>query len=308
MIEASQPFKQIVSLVEPQAKLIRHWQLNGGISCTMTGIEIEHIDSSRQTLVVREVGNGSFENYPESVRNEYELLRYLSECGIPVATPKHFDLSCNILDRPYLVLDYVEGSPDLVTDDRTKRVTNMADHLAKVHSVDIRHSAMEFMKPSPLRIRPANEPLNEALQETKIRTALELNFSTVSENPYTFRHGDFWPGNLIWHSGDLAAIIDWEETSIGDPLFDVAIARLDILWAYGVEAMNTFTAVYQARMDLDYTYLPYWDLRVSLRPISNIVEWSTSFPQLDRPDVTAETMSDGHRWFVDKALNLLGEA
>ena len=298
--------EKIIALVEPGAKLVRQWSLGGGISCTMTAVEIELPDGERQKLVVRKVGEWSFENYPNSAKNEYELLRYLDGSGIPVAVPRLVDLSCEVLDRPYLVLNYVEGSPDLTVQDRTVRVTIMAEHLARIHSVDVAHPALRFMKPSGINIRPAGETMNEELQESRIRSVLEAFFPKVTENTYTFRHGDYWPGNLVWENGELAAVIDWEETSIGDPLFDVSITRLDILWAYGPEAMKIFTEVYQSTMDIDFSFLPYWDLRVSLRPISSIEQWAVSFPQLDRPDVTEETMTEGHRWFVDSAMDRLG--
>ena len=305
MSESPNLMEKIVALVAPGAKLVRQWPLGGGISCTMTAVEIELPDGNRQKLVVRKVGKWSFENYPNSVRNEYELLIYLRECGIPVANPRYVDLSCEITDRPYLVLDYVEGSPDLTVEDRTKRVSIVAENLAKIHSVNTCHPAMKFMNPSPINVRPVGGAMNEVLQESKIRSALESRIGRVVENKHTFRHGDFWPGNMVWKDGELSAVIDWEETSIGDPLFDVSIARLDILWAYGPEAMKIFTEVYQSRMDIDFSILPYWDLRVSLRPISSIEEWAVSFPQLGRPDVTEQTMTEGHRWFVDSAIDQL---
>ena len=46
-------------------------------------------------------------------------------------------------------------------------------------------------------------------------------------------HGDYWPGNVLWEDGRLAAIIDWEDASVGDPLVDVSNARLEILWVFG---------------------------------------------------------------------------
>ncbi len=298
-------FQQIVSLVAPGATIVRQWSLGGGISCSMTAFEIESLEAKHETLVVREVGKWSFENYPNSVRNEYELLRFLRDYGIPVANPRHFDLSCNLMARPFLVLEYVEGSPDLTVKDRTRRVTIMAENLAKIHSVDVAHPALGYMKPSAINIRPIGDRLDEDLQESKIRSVLESSIGQVFENSHTFRHGDYWPGNMVWKDSELAAVIDWEETSIGDPLFDVAIARLDILWAYGVEAMNTFTEQYQSKTDLDFTFLPYWDLRASLRPIGGIAVWAESFSQLGRPDVTVESMTAGHRWLVDQAIERL---
>ncbi len=297
--------EKIIALVEPGGSLVRQWPLGGGISCSMTALEIKTPNGMNQRLVVREVGEWSFENYPNSVQNEYELLRYLRDCEIPVAIPRHFDLSCKLLARPFLVLDYVEGSPDLTVGDRTQRVTIMAENLAKIHSVDVAVPALAFMKPSAINIRPTDDRLDDDLQEGKIRSVLESMIGQVAENRYTFRHGDYWPGNMVWKNDQLAAVIDWEETSIGDPLFDVAITRLDVLWAYGEEAMLTFTNAYQDKVDLDYTFLPWWDLRISLRPMQNISTWATSFPLLGRTDVTSDSMTSAHRWFVDLAIDAL---
>ncbi len=271
----------------------------------MTRVDIESVTGRHASLVVRMVGAWSLENYPQSAKNEFVLLTYLGDHGIPVPKPRVFDLSCSILPRPYLVLDYVEGSPDLTVTEISRRVVAVANQLADIHQLDISNPAFSFMKPSPVNIRPLEGEPNETLQETKIRHALAESFPVMQENRYTFRHGDFWPGNMLWKDGNLVAVIDWEETSIGDPLFDLAITRLDMLWAYGEEAMILFTQQYQLRMDLDYTFLPFWDLRVSLRPITNIATWATSFPPLGRPDITVNTMTQKHRWFVDQAFAML---
>lgn len=45
----------------------------------------------------------------------------------------------------------------------------------------------------------------------------------------------------MWRDGQLAAVIDWEDAQLGDPLADVANARLEILWAFGIEAMLRFS-------------------------------------------------------------------
>src|SRR5207245_5037921 len=99
-------------------------------------------------------------------------------------------------------------------------------------------------------------------------------------------HGDFWPGNIIWRDGRIAAVIDWEEAELGDRLSDVAITRLDILWAFGVDAMHDFTARYRAMTSVDLVNLPYWDLYAALRPVSNIAEWAAVYPDLGSTDIT----------------------
>jgi aminoglycoside phosphotransferase (APT) family kinase protein len=87
-------------------------------------------------------------------------------------------------------------------------------------------------------------------------------------------HGDFWPGNLLWNDGELVGVLDWEEAEIGDPLVDVAVSRLDLLWAFGEEAMDTFTRRYRKQTRLDWRNLARWDLLVALRPMSNLERWA----------------------------------
>ena len=299
------PFGLVIQSFEPGGVVRSVTELSGGISCTMTRVDVESAAGAAKSFVVRMVGKWSIENYPESAKNEFELLSYLGDQGIPVPKPRYFDLSCSIMPRPFVVFDYVAGSPDLAVTNVQDRVVKMANQLADIHQMDVTHSAFSFMKPSPVNIRPPEDEPNEELQETKIRRALADFFPQVEENSYRFWHGDFWPGNMLWKDDMLTAVIDWEETSIGDPLFDVAIARLDILWAYGFTASVEFLRQYKVRMDIDCRHLPFWDLRVSLRPITNLATWASSFPPLGRPDVTEELMIARHRWFVDQAISKL---
>ena len=81
-----------------------------------------------------------------------------------------------------------------------------------------------------------------------------------------------------------------------------AIARLDLLWIFGVEAMNAFTEQYQALTRFDFATLPYWDLVAALRPGLQLDEWATTWPALGRDDITAATMRAGQHWFVTHAL------
>ena len=113
-------------------------------------------------------------------------------------------------------------------------------------------------------------------------------------------HGDFWPGNVLWRDGRLAAVIDWEDATLGDPLADLAISRLEILWAFGIDAMFRFTHHYQSITPFDFANLAYWDLCAALRPASKIAEWG-----LD--DMTEKAMREGHRLFVAQAFEMLSD-
>jgi hypothetical protein len=75
----------------------------------------------------------------------------------------------------------------------------------------------------------------------------------------------------------------------------------------GEAAAEGITRRYQALRPIDLSDLPYWDLCASLRPISNIDEWASSYPPLGRPDVTEATMNRDHQAFVAQALASLSK-
>jgi aminoglycoside phosphotransferase (APT) family kinase protein len=150
--------------------------------------------------------------------------------------------------------------------------------------------------------------LDESLQEGRIRAALEAGWPLPLPDSARLVHGDFWPGNILWREGRLAAVIDWEDAEVGNPLYDLAVSRLDMLWIFGEQAMAAFTRRYQQEAGLgaaSYTQLPYWDLFAALRPAGRIDEWAEGWPQLGRADVTEASMRARHAWFVAQAFSAL---
>ena len=53
----------------------------------------------------------------------------------------------------------------------------------------------------------------------------------------------------MWRDGHLVAVIDWEDACVGDPLADLATARVELLCQYGTDAMDRFTERYRAAFD-----------------------------------------------------------
>jgi aminoglycoside phosphotransferase (APT) family kinase protein len=109
------------------------------------------------------------------------------------------------------------------------------------------------------------------------------------------------------------AVIDWEEAATGDPLTDVATTRLDLLWAFGPEAMTAFTDHYFSLTSVDPTpldpaALALWDLVAAIRPAGAFSAWVADWADFGRPDMNATDMRASLRWFADRALVALGLA
>jgi aminoglycoside phosphotransferase (APT) family kinase protein len=279
----SQKFAQVVQRLEPQAKLLRAWALKGGVSAQVTAVEFVRPDGQTQKVIVRQHGAVDIAQNSQIAADEFRLLQLLHSAGLPVPTPYYFDQSGEIFSTPYVVIEFIEGQPDFAPTNLLEVVEQLAAQLAQIHAVDVATIDLSFLpqqaiqQAEKLATRPA--VLDDSLDEGRIRTTLESVWPLPPRNRPTLLHGDFWPGNVLGHAGQIAAVIDWEDARVGDPLSDLANSRLEILWAFGLAAMERFTQHYQALNPIDFTDLPYWDLCAALKPASKLSGWGLDAAQ-----------------------------
>lgn len=302
MLSIEDRIQQALPSFMPGASLLKTWTLKGGISATMTAFEVQVPGEAPRKLIARQPGPWRVRENPNAVELEYRVLQAVYELGLPVQQPYYLEPLAPENTLPFYVVEFVEGEPDVSPINSDQFLQRYVDGLVAIHRVDWHQGSLEHLPRQTRAIWGASENLNEALREPEIRPVLAHYPPYLESNPRVLRHGDYWPGNILWRDGEIAAIIDWEEAKIGEPLMDLAICRLDILWILGPDAMQTMTDLYQAEMNLDLSDLPFWDLCASLRPVSNLQEWADSYPHLGRPDVTLESMTRDHQWFVDQAL------
>ena len=302
MIEIDLRFKQLVQKMYPQGKLLRAWELKGGVSAQVTALEIERSGGQTEKLVVRQHGVVDLRHNPQIAAAEYKLLEILQTVGVPAPAPYYLDQSGEIFSTPYVVIEFIEGKTEFVPANLDNFIVQLAAQLSEIHRVDRAKMDLAFLPDieklvtGRLQARPAR--LDDSLAEGLIRDSLEAAWPPVQSNKSCLLHGDFWPGNILWQDERLAAVIDWEDAATGDPLADLANSRLEILWAFGVEALDNFTQYYKSITALDYTNLPYWDLGAALRPAHKIGEWAGDA-------LTEKRMRERHKYFVTQAFEKL---
>jgi aminoglycoside phosphotransferase (APT) family kinase protein len=302
ILEDNQKWKQVAQKVASQSKLLRAWELNGGISAQVTGLEIQRPDGHTQKMIVRQPDEKGLKRHAQRVADEFKLLSLLHSYGVVAPEPYYLDQSGEIFSAPYLIMEYVEGEPEFAPADLPAYLLQLATHLSWIHQIDASQMDLSFLPgieqryADKLKERPAQ--VDESLNEGRIRDVLEAVWPIPGANSSVLLHGDFWPGNTLWRHGQLMAIIDWEDAASGDPLADVANSRLELLWAFGIDAMQLFTQQYRSRTTVDFTHLPYWDLCAALRPISQASQWAEWV-------AGEQAMREGHRWFVTQALEKL---
>jgi aminoglycoside phosphotransferase (APT) family kinase protein len=300
--------QDIVARVEAGARVVRTWELTGGLSAVMIAVEVERPDGRSRTLIVRHPRPGD-PHFALPLADEFRLLGALHRRGLPVPAPQLFDDTRSIWPEPYVVVDYIDGATRFVTADSDATARGLAEQLVLINDVDGEHPDFAVLPRRTNRVgtylaTPPRE-LDVSLREDEVRDALRDRWPPEPPVRAALLHGDFWPGNVLWDGDTVRGVVDWEDAAVGDPLADMGVTRLDVLWAYGQSAMEAFTSRYCELRDVDARQLPLWDLVAALRPAGELSLWAQGWDELGRPDVTSTTLRAAHGWFVDQALAAL---
>jgi aminoglycoside phosphotransferase (APT) family kinase protein len=294
--------ERIAQRIHPNSKLHRMWKLEGGISAEVVALEIELQDGQTQKVVVRSHGDIDFNANHRIAADEFKLLQILQSAGVTAPKPYFLDESCDILPRPYIVVEYVEGKAEFSPSNLDALVRELGSQLASIHKVRCSDYNLSFL---PEQEKVYSEKLSapphmtdESLREGDIRDTLRSAWPLPKMNGCVLLHGDYWPGNVLWKDGRITAVIDWEDAQRGDPLADMANGRLEVLWAFGIEAMQSFTRNYETMTSIDYTNLPYFDLCAALRHSLKSTGWATYL-------AGEYVMRERYGWFVTQAFQAL---
>ncbi len=326
MKTTDESLREVLSAAFPDARLLECRELSGGVSARAVVCRLqlgdvreradrrEKVDSRERAdgcevqVVVRRPKHLSDAAGRAWAETEFAAVDAAFRRGIPVPRPRFVDARV-----PAIVLDYVEGALEFSPPELSHTLRQLAEHLALIHELKPAESAGLSQHLPSMRERAealitrSPETQDAALDERRVR-ALAASLWPWADNDSVVLHGDYWPGNVLFRQGRVAAVLDWEDAAQGDALADLAIARLDVLWAFGREAMAEFTHYYQSCAARDWTRLPHWDLYAALRPMSQLERWAPAYSSsaIGRPDVTLQTMTREHRWFVARALHELG--
>ncbi len=191
-------------------------------------------------VVLRRPPRGPLPPSAHDVLREARLLRALEPT--PVRAPKVLAVGEDtaVIGSPFYVMEMVPGHvvsdampPELDTEPERARVANdLIDVLVELHAVDWLAVGLEgFGRPSGYLERQLRR-FNGLWEHNRTRDIPEVETvgawlaAHLPESPRaTIVHGDFRLGNTILAPDPparVAAILDWEMATIGDPLADLA--------------------------------------------------------------------------------------
>jgi len=213
---------QLVQAFRPGWRVLRVWPFAGAVSSQIRGIEVAGTDGARRVFVVRQYRAANAEVVPPIADAEYRLLRLLTAAGLPVPWPCLADDSG--VAGPCLVMEYIDGERVHKPADLPSFLRQLAAALAAVHDSGVARADLSFLPDAGDQVldelRTGPHTADDAVPESAIRSALRARWPPEQASEPVVLHGDYWPGNVQWRDGRIAAIIDWEEAAFGDPMAD----------------------------------------------------------------------------------------
>ncbi|MFC3995935.1 phosphotransferase family protein [Nocardiopsis sediminis] len=185
--------------------------------------------------------------------------------GTPVPVPGTV-LSCpdsDVIGAPFYVMEYVAGTPfrragelDALGATRTRAIVlSMVDTLVALHAVDpVGAGLADFGRPEGFTARQLRRwgKQLDASRSRELPGVDELHRRLAARLPDppapAVVHGDYRLDNMLVDGADrITAVLDWEMSTLGDPLTD-----LGLLLAYGSPAMPVGSGVSDAHLAAGY--------------------------------------------------------
>lgn len=181
---------------------------------------------------------------------EHRVLSGLAGTAVPVPRPLHLCTDTEVLGAPFYVMERVRGViargalPPGYAETETERTAAadaLVDVLADLHAVDPAAVGLgDFGRPDGYLARQARRWSGEwqALRDADRPAVDELAgrlAASVPEAPSgPVVHGDYRLDNVVLDPADpgrIAAVLDWEMSTLGDPLADLGL--LLVYWRQG---------------------------------------------------------------------------
>lgn len=193
-------------------------------------------------FVLRKQPDGKLLPSAHAVDREFTVISALAGSGVPVAGPRLFCANTGIVGTMFYVMDYVGGRsfweprlPGLPPAERGAIYAEMRRVIAALHQIDVAAVGLDgFGRPDGFVARQvARWSRQYRASETTTIEAMDRLIAWLPDNLPPQRrsalvHGDYRIDNLIFHPTEarILAVVDWELSTIGDPLADFAYHML----------------------------------------------------------------------------------
>ena len=197
------------------------------------------LETDRGRYVLRKKPSGKTLPSAHMVEREYKVIRALSgNTNFPVPKARVLCEDSEIIGTPFYVMDFLEGRivshsalRELNRQERLPAHHSAIDTLAELHSVDVNAVGLgDYGRPEGYVARQVSRWSKQYLAaKTDDMPAMDKLMAWLPENlPSTdecaIAHGDYRFGNLMLAADkpEVIAVLDWELSTLGHPLADLA--------------------------------------------------------------------------------------
>lgn len=193
-------------------------------------------------LVLRKQPPGELLKSAHAVDREFRILRALEPTEVPVPKALLFCEEREVIGTPFYVMERLEGRimsnyalPELGPRERASYLFALAETLARLHSVDWQGAGLaDYGKPGNFFERQIARwtrqwAASKTWENPDIDLLIEWLPAHIPEgDETTIAHGDFRLGNVMFHPKEphVIAVLDWELSTLGHPLADVAYSSM----------------------------------------------------------------------------------
>lgn len=201
-----------------------------------------HVATSAGAYVLRKRPAGKLMPSAHAVDREFRVMTALQDSGVPVPRMRLFCDDSAAIGTDFYVMDYMEGRifadrslPGVDAEHRRLVFDDMSRVLARLHQLDPDTVGLgDYGRKGSYVARQVErwtaQYLRAALEPEPAMDSLMAWIAAHSavQDETTIAHGDYRLGNLMLHPIEprIVAVLDWELSTLGHPLADLAYCCL----------------------------------------------------------------------------------
>jgi aminoglycoside phosphotransferase (APT) family kinase protein len=221
------------------------------------------LETPAARFVMRKKPPGTLLPSAHAVEREYRIIKALAATDVPVPRVHLLCEDTAVIGTAFFVMDFVDGRimrdpmmPDSSPAERAACYDSMNDVLAKLHRVDFRAVGLgDYGRPEAYVQRQLAR-WTKQYEASKLDEIPEMDRliewlnARIPADETTIAHGDYRIENLIFHPVEprVVAVLDWELSTLGHPLSDLAWACRAYHCPPGIDGVSSFQGIDLAAM------------------------------------------------------------
>ncbi|MEI7872153.1 MAG: phosphotransferase, partial [Alphaproteobacteria bacterium] len=214
-------------------------QFDSGHSNPTFFVSAEMAGGAQRDFVLRKKPPGKLVASAHQVDREFRVISALAKTDVPVAPTHLLCADDSVIGQMFYLMDAVQGRilvnpamPDQTPVERAAIFDSMNDVLARLHRVDFAKAGLgDYGRTGQYVARQVSRWSRQYAElKTEDIPAMDRLSAWLPENipddgdPTTIVHGDYRLGNLVVHPTEprIVAVLDWELSTLGHPLCDIA--------------------------------------------------------------------------------------